>query len=323
MCRREEHIFKPRSCRAAAQEYSRGLQTTDYNERNKVNPRPGGPTLNSPDRQVGVRNTPKNARGPKGRHHLRRTSLRNPRMPIDKTHILDEIRRTTVENGGAPLGRLRFFTETGIKESDWLGVHWIRWSEAIREAGFEANEFTKAYDDDELLQRYADLVREIGQIPVKADLRMKARNDSEFPAEKTFARFGTKSELVRKLASFCKAREGYDKVLQCCDEFVPTHSRNGGREEVVPKDGQEFGFVYLMKSGRFYKIGRSNAAGRREYELSIQLPEKLATVHVIPTDDPTGIEAYWHNRFKDKRKNGEWFDLTAADVAAFRRRRSM
>jgi hypothetical protein len=27
------------------------------------------------------------------------------------------------------------------------------------------------------------------------------------------------------------------------------------------------GFVYLIKSGRFYKIGRSNAVGRREREL--------------------------------------------------------
>ncbi len=47
-----------------------------------------------------------------------------------------------------------------------------------------------------------------------------------------------------------------------------------------------------MKSGRFYKIGRSNATGRREYEVAIQLPEKLSTVHVIRTDDPAGIEAY-------------------------------
>jgi len=52
------------------------------------------------------------------------------------------------------------------------------------------------------------------------------------------------------------------------------------------------GIVYLIKSGRFYKIGRSNSIGRREYDLGIQLPERAKTIHVIRTDDPTGIEAY-------------------------------
>lgn len=49
--------------------------------------------------------------------------------------------------------------------------------------------------------------------------------------------------------------------------------------------------MYLLRSGRFYKIGRSNAVGRRERELAIQLPERAALVHSIKTDDPSGIEA--------------------------------
>ncbi len=85
----------------------------------------------------------------------------------------------------------------------------------------------------------------------------------------------------------------------------------------------QIGFVYLIKSGRFYKVGKSYAVGRREYEIGLQLPERAVTVHVIRTDDPGGIEAYWHKRFEAKRKNGEWFELDAAAVAAFRRRKFM
>ncbi len=51
--------------------------------------------------------------------------------------------------------------------------------------------------------------------------------------------------------------------------------------------------------------------------MSIQLPQKARTVHIILTDDPVGIEAYWHKRFSSKNTNGEWFDLDTSDVQAF------
>jgi len=45
---------------------------------------------------------------------------------MDKQHILEEIRRTAKENGDIPLGRQRFFTGTGIKDSDWHGRYRAR-----------------------------------------------------------------------------------------------------------------------------------------------------------------------------------------------------
>ena len=42
-------------------------------------------------------------------------------------------------------------------------------------------------------------------------------------------------------------------------------------------------------------------------------------IHSIKTNDPSGIEAYWHKRFEAKRMQGEWFNLSSADIKAFKR----
>jgi hypothetical protein len=40
------------------------------------------------------------------------------------------------------------------------------------------------------------------------------------------------------------------------------------------------------------------------------------------TDDAAGIDRYWNEQVKDRRRNGERFVLMKADVAAFKHRRS-
>src|SRR5205823_2957181 len=112
-------------------------------------------------------------------------------------------------------------------------------------------------------------------------------------------------------------------VVAICPAAVTATSIPAQHDDQVEEKTRELGFVYLIRSGGYHKIGRSNSVGRRQYELAIQLPDKAHLVHEIRTDDPVGIEAYWHNRFAQKRKNGEWFELAARDIAAFRRRRFM
>lgn len=166
--------------------------------------------------------------------------------------------------------------------------------------------------------------RELGHFPVANEIKLKARTEVGFPWHNTFARFGGKRALVARLRDFCTAH-GDEDVVELCTTALSGlgHSDSRGKDDSSIEHESELGYVYLLKSGRYYKVGRSNAVGRRERELAIQLPEEAKVVHSVKTDDPIGIEAYWHNRFCDRRKNGEWFELTAKDVASFKRRKFM
>ena len=240
---------------------------------------------------------------------------------MKKKQILDEIKRTAELNNGIPLGKSRFLKETGIRESDWIGKFWLRWADAVKEAGYEPNTLQKAYDDNWVLERLGSLVRELGHYPVTAEIRMKAREDDTFPSHNVFSRFGRKAEVASALLTWCESNPGWDDVGAICAPLAEPAIED---EEIAePNEPSTYGYVYLIKSGKYYKIGRSNSPGRREYEIAIQLPEKVKTVHTITTDDPVGIEKYWHQRFADRRKNGEWFELRREDVSAFRRRKFM
>ena len=241
---------------------------------------------------------------------------------MNKQHIIDEIRRTTTENGGVPLGHKRFEQQTGIPHRAWWGKHWGRWGDALREAGFDPNSLQGAFSDDAIMQKLIALIRELGRFPGNGDFRLKKRSDPTFPNEKVFdTHFGARAQIRRAVVDYCAKHPGLDDIPALCCAVADKADSNEKTETnaswVIAV------FVYLMRSGKHYKIGKTNATGRREYELAIQLPEKLRTVHVIKTDDPDGIEAYWHKRFASKRANGEWFALDAQDVNAFRLRKFM
>ena len=242
---------------------------------------------------------------------------------MNRDFILNEIRRTAEANGGIPLGRRRFLKETGIKVSDWAGKHWVRWGDALREAGFQANVLQSSYTDDFVLGQFADVLVSLDRIPTVLELKLRTREDPNFPSHNTFGRFGTKADLLAHLHAYCLARPELKRAAELTVAYA-NQGKDANAESSKPSDLLEsFGTVYLIKSGKYYKIGRTNALGRRERDLAIQLPDKAKTIHSIQTDDPVGIEAYWHRRFAARRKNGEWFELSAEEVSAFCRRKFM
>jgi hypothetical protein len=237
---------------------------------------------------------------------------------MTKDEILQAIRQGAAENGGVPLGLKTFEHQTGLRPDDILGVHWRSWGDAVREAGFQPNSLTGRIEDRELLARYASLTREIGRVPVKADLQLARRRDASFPSTKAFVdRFGTYDALRSRVQAWCSDQHGFDDVSS-----LIAASNLRAKSVAPPSTGKEsLGYVYLIRHGTRseYKIGRTGNPIRREGEIRLQLPEQVTPVHTIETDDPVGIEAYWHTRFASKRKEGEWFALSPADVKAFKK----
>lgn len=214
---------------------------------------------------------------------------------MSKRHIIEEIKRTAAANGGRPLGHRKFSTETGIQYADWYGKHWARWSDALLEAGFGSNAMQAAYGEPLIFDKTIELIRKLGRFPAISDLLMARRHDSKFPSEKTFRRFGSKEQLAARIAEYCREKPGHDDVVGWCAERVSVRRKATEEDTGHPPDREEkvaTGFVYLMTSGRHYKIGRTVSVGSRERQLAIKIPVPPTTVHTIETDDPSGVEAY-------------------------------
>jgi hypothetical protein len=239
---------------------------------------------------------------------------------MTRDQILREIRRVT-DKEGVPPGRQKFEKLTGLSSTAWLGKYWARWGDALLEAGFAPNEKRAPLALEKIMDAYLRLVEELGRIPTEGELRLKAHKEPAFPSHSTFSkRLGPKNERLTKVIVYAQKKGASNNLL--------TLLQSGLTPETEPSDIElhtdvQLGFVYLMKFGRYYKIGNTNSLDRRRYEIGLQLPERIQPIHSIETDDPSGIEAYWHNRFKAKRLNGEWFDLSPDDVRVFRRRKFM
>lgn len=127
-------------------------------------------------------------------------------------------------------------------------------------------------------------IRRLGRMPTVAEMRVRRRQDPSFPSRGVFEKWGSKRTLIGKVADYCGEHPDCIDVLAILEPLLeqeqPIDRTREDRETVT------FGFVYLLKAGRYYKVGRTNSFCRREYELAIQLPERATLVHQIKTDVP-------------------------------------
>lgn len=234
-----------------------------------------------------------------------------------RDHIIAEIRRLAASSEQPP-GQQRFERETGIAQHQWRGRYWARWGDALTEAGFQPNTWTGRGDPTELLSGIVAACRHFGRYPTNSELEMLRRANPLIPHPKSIQNlFGSRQDVLTAIARHVAA----DPALSDVAAMLPAQSGEASQSRPSPKN--VVGFVYLIKSGDFYKIGRGDELEKRVKQIRVALPDASALIHAIRTDDPPGIEIYWHRRFDDKRANGEWFKLVPSDVAAFKKRNFM
>ena len=235
---------------------------------------------------------------------------------MNREGILEAMRSLARKLGRVP-GENTFRSYTGISRSEMWNLGFAKYSEAVEAAGLEPNRLQVAFNTSELLAKLAVLTRQLGKFPTKGDLKVARSKDGSIPSYEAYVRLGEQlyNRIPGILLKFCHYQKDFADVIPLVESRIPSESV--GEKQSIKAPQKVAGYVYLAKHGQDYRVGRSNDVVRRGREISLILPQELEHVHIIETDDPPGIERYWHERFKDRRIRGEWFRLTREDVAAF------
>lgn len=237
---------------------------------------------------------------------------------MTKDQILAKVKALAREHGGH-VSKDLFKKETGLNERHFLGKYWLKWNDLLAEAGLQTKSFSiPKVEDDIIIEAFAGLIEKKGKWPTINERRFERNNNKEFPSEDVVLRFSKEKNLPLAIEEYCELNDVFPFAAKIARE-----KRESEKPETsAAKDSPISGYVYMMKSGRRYKIGKTNSPTRRHREVRLDLPDPTHLVHTIGTDDPTGIEAYWHKRFDSKRvRDTEFFELDASDVAAFKRRK--
>lgn len=107
--------------------------------------------------------------------------------------------------------------------------------------------------------------------------------------------------IVKDLDKLIKQLQQYRSELATFYNYTPPK-----------KESYLYTYVYLMKAGPYYKIGRSLRPQLREKTL-MGLDYRVELIFMSPLTMRED-EKELHNKFREKRVKGEWFDLTNEDV---------
>lgn len=251
--------------------------------------------------------------------------MTNRTSVTDRDDFIAKVRTAAAENAGKPLGEPRFYQRFQLGRNDLWNAGFESYGAACAAADLQPNTLQRRLTDDEVLRPLALLARRLSKFPSKGAAEVERKRDAAFPSWESLtrrAKEGPQSTLREVLHAWCEAQPEFGDVAALLQAATREPRRPSPRTARPVVNG----FVYLMRygtGGSVYKIGITDNVPRRHAQIRMMAPQDVRVVHSIPTDDPAGIERYWHERFQDKVVEGkkELFRLTPDDVAAFRSRK--
>lgn len=126
--------------------------------------------------------------------------------------------------------------------------------------------------------------------------------------------FMTEDDLI-SIIRYCDEKSRYmaTRELNRISNDIELDKRKN-KAYATAKDDDKRGFVYILFGNGYYKIGKAKEIDRRVSQISPQLPFEVKLIGFIETDDALALESFYHEKYKDKRVNGEWFMLSDEDV---------
>ena len=135
---------------------------------------------------------------------------------MDKRNILEEIRRTTEDNHGEPLGVARFLSRPVSGKRTGTASFGRGEATPCERPDMSQSNSTRQSTTGRLSRNLFPSCANWGDFQVRGELKIKAHTDKQFPTHNVFARLGSKQQLAKKILSYCTERTGYDDMAGLC-----------------------------------------------------------------------------------------------------------
>jgi hypothetical protein len=112
------------------------------------------------------------------------------------------------------------------------------------------------------------------------------------------------------------ADTAFDEIEKLIGISLPPDQPVNESEYATYWEAQNRGYVYLIQglNTPYYKIGKTNNLEDRITIFNVKLPMLIEFICVIKAANRHKTESFLHQRFADKRIDGEWFNLGVDDV---------